>query len=75
MHQIFMAAILNFSFLCISYTKIECKSCRVACSSGLLGKNFAHLTTSMKFCTLIDFDLLNSNLPGAKADSQWGSRN
>ena len=28
----------------------------------------------MKFCTLIVFDLLSPNLPGAKADSQWGRR-
>ena len=28
----------------------------------------------MKFCTLIVFDLLSSNLPGAKDDSQWGRR-
>ena len=29
---------------------------------------------SMTFCTLTVFDLLSSNLPGAKADSQWGRR-
>lgn len=26
----------------------------------------------MKFVTHIDFDMLNSNLPGAKAKFQWG---
>ena len=41
---------------------------------GDLGWNCAHLTTSMKICTLIVLDLLSSNLPGAKANSQRGLR-
>ena len=32
--------------------------------------NYANLSTSITFCTLIVWDLLSSNLPGAKADSQ-----
>ena len=40
---------------------------------GDLGWNCAHLTTIMKICTLIVLDLLNSNLPGAKADSLRGT--
>ena len=28
----------------------------------------------MKFDTLVVFDLLNSNLPGAKSNFQWGRR-
>ena len=41
---------------------------------GDLGRNCAHLTTSMNICTLLVLDLLNSNLPGAKANSQRGRR-
>ena len=52
----------------IGYTKL------VGSVRGDLGWNCAHLTTIMKICTLIVLDLLNSNLPGAKADSQKGRR-
>ena len=39
---------------------------------GILRGDRAKLTKIMKFGTLIVFDMLNPNLPGTKANFQWG---
>jgi len=38
---------------------------------GILMREWANLYKSMKIGTLVIFDMLCSNLPGAKANSQW----
>ena len=38
---------------------------------GILMRECANLYKSMKIGTLVIFDMLCPNLPGAKADSQW----
>ena len=46
--------------------------CILASSKGFLGGYCADLSTSMKFGTDVEQNILNSFTEGAEAGSQWG---